>query len=484
MLPIRTGQLTLAAFALLSCGSDEAAPRAASAGDASTGARALPSIVLVSIDSLRADALGSGGSARDTSPFLDQLAARGVRFANAFSTTSWTMPAHAALFTGLWDSTHGLVDNGARLSESHVTLAELLRARGYATAGFYGGPYLHPAFGLAQGFEQWTSCMASTETDDAAAQRAASSPSSPAHADVTGPRTREAVRRWADGARAPLFLFVHLWDVHYDYLPPREYVELFDPGYEGPIDGRDVMGPRVRADLPARDRAHLRALYDGEVRATDDVVRGICADLEERGLLANAVVIVTADHGEEFFEHGGKGHQRTLHDEVVRVPLIVAGPLVAAGRVVAEQVRLIDLFPTIAGLAGTAPGAPLAVQGRDLGPFLRGESAKASDAFLELLVDGRSVRGLRSTGGTKIVHDGATGMAQLFDLDADPGERRSLPPGSPGWEPALDALRRAVAGAEGFREVLGVRSGDAAEVPEDVLRRLRELGYVGDGDGN
>jgi arylsulfatase len=479
-----TGRLTLvASVALLGCGGDDA-PHAHGGPEAGDGGPAseLPSILLVSIDSLRADALGCGGSARDTSPFLDGLAARGVRFANAVSTTSWTLPAHAALFTGLWDSTHGLVDNGLRLADEHLTLAELLRGRGYATAGFYGGPYLHPAFGLAQGFDEWTSCMSSTETDDGRARLAAGSQSSGAHADVTGPRTREAVARWTDGARAPFFLFVHLWDVHYDYLPPPEYAERFDPGYAGPVDGRDVMGPLLGADSPARDRARLRALYDAEVRFTDDVLRGICGELEARGLLANTVVIVTADHGEEFFEHGGKGHQRTLHDEVVRVPLIVAGPGVVAGRVVAEQVRLIDLFPTIAGLTDPRSREPLAVQGRDLGPFLSGASAEAADALLELLVDSRRERGLRTAQGTKVLYDGATGAAELYDLASDPGELRPARAGA--LDPALEALRRAAASAERFRELLGARPADAAQVPEDVLRRLQELGYLGDGHGD
>jgi len=477
----RTRRLApVASLALLACGKAEA-PTGGAPGPA---VRELPNIVLVSIDSLRADALGCGGSARDTSPFLDALAARGVRFANAFSTTSWTMPAHAALFTGLWDSTHGLVDNGQRLSDAHVTLAELLLTRGYATAGVYGGPYLHPAFGLAQGFDSWTSCMASTESDDERARAIAGSPTSLAHTDVTGPTTRAAVARWAETARAPYFLFVHLWDVHYDYLPPREYVERFDPGYDGPIDGRDVMGPRVSATLAPRDREHLRALYDAEVRFTDDVLRGMFADLEARGLLANTIVVVTADHGEEFFEHGGKGHQRTLFDEVVRVPLLVAGPGVAAGRVVSEQVRLIDLYPTLARLAGVPASEELAVQGHDLGPFLRGEQGSAGDALLELLVDRRRERGLRRVAGTKLLYDGATGRGELYDLGADPLELHALGADAPAWEGSMDALRHTTAGAERVRELLGQRTSDAAEVPEDVLQRLRELGYVGNRGGD
>jgi hypothetical protein len=151
MLRVLTGVLALLVNA---CG-DAAVPPASSK----------PNIVLVSIDSLRADHLGSYGYARDTSPFLDRLAREGTRFENAISTTSWTLPAHAAMFTGLQGSVHGLVDNGLRLADGHLTLAEILRREGYGTAGFFGGPYLHPTFGVAQGFDVYESCM-TTIADD------------------------------------------------------------------------------------------------------------------------------------------------------------------------------------------------------------------------------------------------------------------------------------------------------------------------------
>ncbi len=474
--PVRVPAALLAA-ALLGCGGGP---------DGSTGRADRPDVVLISIDSLRADHLGCYGYARDTSPTLDALAADGVRFENAVSTTSWTLPSHAAMFTGLYDSTHGLVDNGLRLADAHETLAERLAAAGYHTAGFFGGPYLHPTFGLAQGFEVYESCMTTVdaalpEADVRAESRARDGRS---HVDVTGPRTLEAVRGWAaDLDERPVFLFVHLWDVHYDFLPPPEYVERFDPDYEGDLTGEGFLdNPRIAPGMPRRDYEHLLALYDAEIRFTDDVLKGILDALDAAGRLDGALVVVTADHGEEFLEHGRKGHQKTLFEEVVRVPLIVRGAGVAApGTVRPEQVRLVDLVPTVLDVAGL--GAPDDVQGRSLAPLLRGESLAEEPALLELLADGRAFRALRTNDG-KVISYAPTPPRRYYDLRGDPGEQRSLERGDPVLENALEELRRATLDAAELGHRLGRRAvavePDAPDA-EALDARLRELGYVDDG---
>jgi len=173
---------------------------ASAACGAEHGAARGPNLLLVSIDSLRPDHLGCYGYARDTSPVIDRLAREGVRFQTAVSTTSWTLPAHAALFTGMYDSAHGLVDNGLSLSDAHRTLAEELALHGYQTAGFYGGPYLHPTFGLSQGFGHYQSCMTAVAEGASAEEVRAESraPRGAAHEDVTGPRTVEEFGRWLD----------------------------------------------------------------------------------------------------------------------------------------------------------------------------------------------------------------------------------------------------------------------------------------------
>jgi arylsulfatase A-like enzyme len=437
-----------------------------------------PDIVLVSIDSLRPDHLGSYGYARDTSPRIDALAAAGARFATATSTTSWTLPAHAALFTGLHDATHGLSSDGLRLADEHVTLAEVLRDAGWRTAGFFGGPYLHPAFGLAQGFDVYQSCMTRLADDlpegelRAEALRGAET----AHADVTGPRLLEETERWLGTLdERPFFLFLHLWDVHYDYIPPPGYAERFDPDYAGTLTGVGMFhDPAVRADMDPRDLAHLVALYDGEIRWTDEVLGRVLDGLDRRGRLADAIVVVTADHGEEFFEHGGKGHRRTLFEEVVRVPLVLRWPgRIDAGRVIESPVRIVDVMPTLLALAGVAP--PVAMQGRDLGPLLRGGTLPEAPALLDLRRPRRHLRGLRSA-ERKLVSD-ARGRSQLFDLARDPGERRPLRAREAVAE-ARRELDRSLEAAQSFRDGLAARGAVRTPLDREMRERLEALGYL------
>jgi len=221
---------------------------------ATSNSKPRPNIIVVSVDSLRPDHLGCYGYGRSTSPTIDALAAGGVRFQSAVSTTSWTLPAHAAMFTGLYDSTHGLFDNGLRLAPEHATLAEELKKLGYSTAGFFAGPYLHPTFGFGDGFDVYTSCMTTTDASasDAEVRRDSHSREGKSHTDITGRRTVEAVTRWADSEPKdrPYFLFVHMWDVHYDFIPPAPYDRMFDPDYAGTFDGADFMAnPAVNAQM-------------------------------------------------------------------------------------------------------------------------------------------------------------------------------------------------------------------------------------------
>ena len=442
-----------------------------------------PDILLVSIDSLRHDHLGCYGYGAPTSPTIDALAAQGARFEHALSTTSWTLPAHAALFTGLTDSAHGLTDNGLSLSESHRTLAEVLRESGYRTAGFFGGPYLHPTFGLGQGFEHYQSCMTTLEDalpgDEVRVQSRAREGAS--HRDITGPRTLQELERWLPGAGTdkPLFLFVHLWDVHYDYLAPKEYVERFDPGYTGTLSGeRFLLDPAIQPRMDPRDYRHLMALYDAEIRFTDDILARILGLLEARGRRDQTLVVVTADHGEEFFEHGGKGHQRTLFEEVVRVPLIVRWP----GRfgaphgpaAVPDQVSLIDVMPTVLTAAGVRR-RPL-MQGRDLTPLLLGRSLPPQPALLELLVDRRELRALR-TNAFKTVSPGGGIEPGGFDLVADPREQQVLRGDDARVSAGLQQLELSLQAA---RELATRLQAGASSVDIDpaVLLELKRLGYA------
>lgn len=462
--------------------------------------RELPNILLISIDSLRPDHLGCYGHARPTSPRIDRLAAEGAVFENVISSTSWTLPAHAALFTGLFDSVHGCVDTTKPLADNRTTLAERLKAAGYATAGFFSGPYLHPVFGLGQGFDEYVDCTAYADLNTNEARETGKLDSDTvfdaATEDVTNPRLCERVTAWLRRPPArPFFLFIHMWDVHYDFIPPSPYDKQFDPDYTGWVNGRNVLHDlRIVETMPRRDLEHLIALYDGEIAWTDEHVGHILDVLDEKGLHDKTLVILTADHGTEFFEHRLKTHRQTVYDEVIRIPLIVRYPgRVAPGGRFAEQTRIIDVLPTALDLAGL--GAPEDVMGQSLAPLLAGGKLKQDPlAIAELLCDGRrllpdgkwapknpnytlqqQLRAFRRP-EWKLLLDLNERRSLAFDLKADPGEQRPLPEIP---RQILEESRRAADRLKNYRDAMPP-PGMPGVIPPEVLRKLRSVGYLGD----
>jgi arylsulfatase A-like enzyme len=432
-----------------------------------------PNVVLVSIDSLRADHLGCYGYGRATSPTLDRLADEGVLFENATSSTSWTLPAHASMFTGLPNSAHGLDAPARVLSPERATLAEALQARGYRTAGFWSGPFLHPRFGLGQGFDHYVNCAGFAFDSDP--RRA----NDLAHEDVTSPRLVEEVTRFLDDVGdQPFFLFVHMWDVHYDYIPPPPYDTLFDPDYDGPVDGRGVAN--ALEDLAPRDLEHLIALYDGEIAWTDRHLGLMLERLDELGLAGDTVVLVTADHGEEFFEHGLFGHRKTLFEESIAVPLVVRAPGIGRrGLRVAEPVGIVDLAPTILELAGVPPLAD--VLGRSLVPLLNGhtpdapgvevvsELSRRESLLLSVRIDDR-----------KVILDRTTGEPiGYWNLAEDPGELKNLLETGVLDEPLARRVQATNARLQALAERHALRAIEGP-LPTELEERLRDLGYIGE----
>ncbi|MDG1491466.1 MAG: sulfatase, partial [Planctomycetota bacterium] len=363
-----------------------------------------PNIVLISIDTLRPDHLGCYGYARPTSPNIDAIAAQGALFEQHISSAPWTLPAHAEMFTSVPDSVHGVVDAVKfRLSEDFETLPESFQAAGYSTAGFFAGPYLHPAFGLGQGFDRYVDCVQTVPEGQVDADNEWSMRDPVLRASHHGVTNDKVYAEWqrffAEAAEEaePFFAFVHLWDVHFDFTPPPPYDTLFDPDYDGPFTGRDFFyDPAINAAIPARDKEHIIALYDGEIAWTDEIVGRIRHDLGAAGLLENTVFVITADHGTELFDHGGKGHRTTLYDEQIHIPLIVHFPGVVQPARFAGQTRMIDLGPTLRDLAGLP--AVSTTMGETLGPFLRGEQSTGlgRPAVSELMSVGRNPRSLRT----------------------------------------------------------------------------------------
>jgi arylsulfatase A-like enzyme len=426
-----------------------------------------PNAILISIDTLRADHLGCYGYARLTSLHLDRFAAGGAIFERAVAESPWTMPSHASLLTGLAPSRHGMLDDMSRLSDAIPTLAERVRSAGVQTAAFVNTPYLEASTGLMRGFES----ARHFDIWDDREQRV-----------LSGEAMNDAFADWLDehGDR-PFFVFFHTYDLHSDYLPAARYrAELVRP-YDGRFDGRSqtltgiVLG---RLHPKPADVDHIRDLYDAALRQLDDDLGALFADLERRGLLGDTLVIVTSDHGEEFFDHGNVGHGRSLYQEMVHVPLIVRGPGVAAGLRIDAPVQLVDVAPTLLDWFGAQPLA--AAEGRDLAPLWT-KAASNPDAAPRVTCSEvgprKAVRDFKShlvgvvEGDLKLVHDLATGRSLLFDLRTDPEELHNL---ATDRSDDVARLRRHV-------DACSDRKGlarDETEISPATRERLRSLGYA------
>ena len=274
-------------------------------------------------------------------------------------------------------------------------------------------------------------------------------------------------------------MFIHLWDVHPDFIPPPPYDRMFDPDYTGSVTSRDFLfSSEVTAATPKRDIEHIIALYDGEIAWTDLHVGKILDDLDSSKLRDNTIVMLLSDHGEEFFEHGSKGHRHTLFGELIHIPLIIRYPgHIPAGRRFSEQVRMIDVTPTLVELAGAPP--PTDVMGQSLVPLLNGGSLRADNlAVSELYSLGRRLRSFRRP-DRKMIFDENAKKAFFFDLRDDPGEIKGLsdlsnPLVQAMLREAQDMTRRLIE----FRDRMNT-AAVPAELPSKVRDRLRSLGYVG-----
>ena len=432
-----------------------------------------PNILLISIDSLRADHLSSYGYDRQTSPNIDQLAAEGILFSQAVSTTSWTLPSHASLLTGLLPEAHGVVRPRHILAEWPHTLAELLAAQGYLTAAFVSAPFLSSDFGMDQGFDLYDdeSVHFSTNADS--------------HSGATSPMIHEAVSGWLRANHEErFFLFVHYWDVHYDYDPPSPYDRLFDPDYEGDLTAQAFeSNPRIRAGMPARDLQHIEALYDGEIAYTDEYIGKLLDLLDELNLADDTLVILTSDHGDEFFEHGRKGHYKNLHEESLRIPLIVRLPgRLPAGLEVDDVASLVDIAPTILDLVGVESEARPPMQGRSLLPLISGDDSAGNThtAYASFLNRQTAVRSSHN----KYIYRFHSDRGQLYDLTNDPLEQVDLiaegdPIADPEVRSAIDRLLDWLNLQREFRRSVPAAALEAtSEIDPKVLQELRSLGYI------
>jgi arylsulfatase A-like enzyme len=420
-------------------------------------------LVLISIDTLRADHLGCYGYQRPTSPAIDAVAEAGVVFEDASATSPWTFPSHASLLTGLYPRRHGASQPERALAGDVIHIAAWLQQHGFRTAAVVNSTWFKRP-GMRKGFDDFVFVP---ETVDAR---------EPSRV------TELALLRLRRFDRAtPFFLFLHYYDVHSDYRSMPEYERMFAGDYRGRANGstRQLLAFLLgRTDFEEDDVRHLRDLYDAGIRQLDDQLAKIFRDLRNRGLLDQTLLVVTADHGEEFLEHGSLLHGATQYQEVIRAPLVFAGAGIPAGVRVTTPVSLVDVMPTTLAVLGVP--IPDSLDGIDLQSLWKQPDPALAqrllflDATRNITEQGRLVGGSRRGvrwGRFKLEHDAETRESRLFDLTLDPAERHDVEDTHPEVAARLfEALKEYLEQAPASRrsEPLG----------EEERRLLESLGYL------
>ncbi|HKE01984.1 MAG TPA: sulfatase, partial [Planctomycetota bacterium] len=464
------------------------------------GAPKGPNVVLVVVDTLRADHLGCYGYERPTSPFLDSLAAEGARFADSTAPAAWTKPSTATILTGLHPSRHGALYHGSKLRvpEGGSTLAEAFRAAGYVTAGFVSNPNVKRIFDFDRGFDEFFDAPVEDTLTHAALRNSAFGAVATAitrhqfnwkNDNDASEINRHAIAWLEANHDRRFFLYVHYIDPHEPYSPPDSYARDFrrDPGR--------FLVHNERKKHVAMD------LYDGEIRYTDDNLRALVGELKRHGIFDDTLFVLTSDHGEEFFEHGVLGHGFSLYQEVLHVPLLFHGPGVPKGRVVQGPVAIVDLAATLLDASGAGPDR--FGDGRSFRAAMGDPAWKREGPIYlenEFGEDDRDLRSFVFAG----IRDGARklilttrnayrpperhGGQELYDLAADPRETRNVFPvptepqsgdfTHPQHREAVEALLRRLQAHQEFLTKSGLREDAPPILDAETEAGLRAVGYL------
>jgi arylsulfatase A-like enzyme len=468
-------------------------------------------LLLVVLDTLRADRVTPYDYDRDTTPCLARLANEGMLFEQAISAAPWTLPSHSSIFTGQFPSVHNATRGHLFLNRSIPTLAERLRERGYDTVGFSANPFVSPVFGLQRGFEDFAVVSPLAGASDDPFRRHTVfgvvlswfGDPDPLPNKGGGLENRMA-RRWLDAhmrtaPRRPFFMFVNYLEAHLPYAPAAGPRARFAPG---PV--RPLIAPLVTrsysvlalfrliafaSSVSPDDYRQLSDYYDASVASDDARLEELIQDFERRGLLDDTVVIVTSDHGENLGEHGLLDHVLSVHQTLLHVPLIVRHPAsFPKGLRYRGVVSTVSIFPTLLEEAGATPAAgwPPAVPSlphtlaTPPPPFVVSEYELPVAEMTELANAAPGTDALQFAVRQRAIQDGrhklivrSDGGESFFDLARDPGERMPLPDSDAAAVPLRAALGTWIASLPKH-----VEQADHREVDSEALRSLRALGYV------
>ncbi len=422
------------------------------------------------VDTVRSDALGCYGGKAGATPRIDALAAEGVRFDQAISASGWTLPSVATILTGTWPRIHGASGKNVTLTpvrDEIPTAAEVMSDAGFTTLGFANAAFVSPMLKLDRGFDHFDhrytynwNARAADETIDAAIER--------------------VEKHRGD----PSFVLVHLFDPHLTYDPPDGWAERFTGGRTTPetpltMDLCEQLAERGGGIPAASDRKYIRDVYHAEVAFMDSEIGRFVDRLRELGLYDRSMIVLVADHGEEFWDHGGFEHGHTLYDELIRVPMIVKFPadVETSRAVVTEQVRTLDLMPTVFEVAGVE--APETFLGRSILPLARGEADGERPAFAEGTLYGADRLCFRKDGFKFLVdmNPKAKVRRELYAVEKDPAESENLIRNESAVAKEMDADFQVF-----LKGVLASTAKLSRPAPVDLspqrIEMLRELGYV------
>ncbi len=445
-----------------------------------------PNVVLVIVDTARADHWSCYGYPRQTTPQIDAFAAQAIRFTQAYSVSTWTLPAHASLFTGLYPSSHGATQEHLQLDDQFQTLAELLRSRGYSTAAFSGNPWVSRSTHLDRGFDVMEAMWGRPE-----AREDGSVP----HA--TNRLIFEWLRRRAP--QQPFFLFVNYIEPHFPYEAPPTYERRFLPPNVSSVERAQAtirwidwyLHPQTFTPQVAAVRS---ALYDAELAYADTIVGELLAGLQQADVYDRSLIVIASDHGENLGDHGHLDHVFSLYNSTLHVPLLIRppGPR-ASGSVRNDQVQLTDVFTTIAaatgGMAGTGAdrGTDLLTTTTPADRSVLAEYDYPAQALDVFPADQRASpqldrfrRRLRSiqVGPNKLIW-GSDGTRELYTLATDPEEQRNVFETSrPLADTLLAALDERIGQLQRSHPLATAATQPSPSMDEATRERLRALGYV------
>jgi len=425
-------------------------------------------LLVITVDTLRADRLGCYGYGRPTTPNIDELAASGTRFESAFCQAPLTLPSHCSIFTSRYTPSHGSLGHAYPLDPDIETLAGILRAAGKTTAAFVSNHVLDRKFGLSRGFETyWEAHRLPLDERQHRKEQA------------DDPTTEAAVSWLREHHGESFFLWVHWFHPHKPYDPPPEYIARF----AGNSSGKHRWTTRELTDvwqgtreMSAEDVAGLRDRYDGEVAFSDAQVGRLLEEMKNLGIYDRTLIVFTSDHGEVLFEHHRYfGHDIMLYEPSMHIPLIIRPPE-GQPAVIPDLVQSIDIGPTVLGMLGIPTDVPL--EGKDLGPWMRGE--EPADTKIAICLSyppakkSPPIFGLRTERWKLILNETDDGFRrELYDLEKDPGENENLADIHADRAESLETYYLRWAEAIETK----ARTGEPDLDPE-TLENLKSLGYI------